>query len=177
MPSPPPAAARHTEAMEVLVIADTHVRADRRRDLPDVVWQAAAEVDVILHAGDVLTGSLLDDLAERAPLHAVLGNNDAGLERRLPETLELDLDGLAVAMIHDSGPTKGRAGRMRRRFPAADLVVFGHSHQPLDEAGDDGQRLFNPGSCTERRRAPHRTYGRLTIVDAHLLGHELVVVP
>jgi putative phosphoesterase len=162
--------------MDLLVVADTHLRADRRRDLPEAVWQAAAEVDVILHAGDVLTGSLLDDLAALAPLHAVLGNNDHGLERRLPETVQLDLDGLAVAMIHDSGPTKGRPGRMRRRFPEADVVIFGHSHQPLDEPGDDGQRLFNPGSCTERRRAPHRTYGRLTIESGSLLRHDVLII-
>lgn len=162
--------------MDVLVLADTHVRADRRRDLPDVVWQAATEVDVILHAGDVLVQGLLDDLAVHAPVHAVLGNNDAGLHGNVPETVELDLAGLAVAMIHDSGTRKGRAGRMRRRFPVADLVIFGHSHQPLDEPGDDGQRLFNPGSCTERRRAPHRTFGRLTIDDGRLLRHEVVVV-
>lgn len=159
------------------MLADTHVRADRRRDLPDVVWRAAAEVDVILHAGDVLAGSLLDDLGAHALVHAVLGNNDAGLETRLPETLELDLAGLTVAMVHDSGATKGRPARMRRRFPGADLVIFGHSHQPLDEAGDDGQRLFNPGSCTERRRAPYRTYGRLTIIDGTLLSHRVLTVP
>jgi len=163
--------------MDILVLADTHVRADRRRDLPAAVWQAAAEVDLILHAGDVLAAGLLDDLGALAPLHAVLGNNDAGLEDRLPDTLELDLDGLAVAMIHDSGPTKARAGRMRRRFPDAALVIFGHSHQPLDEAGDDGQHLFNPGSCTERRRAPHRTYGRLHIGDGRLLRHDVLTVP
>ncbi len=159
------------------MLADTHVRADRRRDLPGVVWCAAQEADVILHAGDVLTGGLLDDLTALAPVHAVLGNNDWGLEGRLPETLELDLDGLAVALIHDSGPTKGRPARLRRRFPDADLVVFGHSHQPLDEAGDAGQRLFNPGSCTERRRAPHRTYGLLHIESARLIRHEILVVP
>lgn len=171
------AAARHTGAMEVLVLADTHVRGDRRRDLPEVVWQAAGEVDVILHAGDVLVQGLLDDLAALAPVHAVLGNNDHGLVHRLPETLELDLAGLTVAMIHDSGATKARPARMRRRFPDADLVIFGHSHQPLDEAGDDGQRLFNPGSCTERRRAPHRTYGRLTIDDGALVRHQVLTIP
>ena len=78
-----------------------------------------------------------------------------------PRTPELDLDGLAVAMVHDSGQAQGRAARMRRWFPHADLVVFGHSHIPLDETAD-GVRIFNPGSPTDRRRQPHGTMGVLT---------------
>lgn len=163
--------------MEILVLADTHVRADRRRDLPAEVWDAADRAHLILHAGDVMTGSLLDDLAVRAPLRAVLGNNDAGLETRLPEQDELEVGGVRIALVHDSGPTKGRAARLHRRFPDADLVVFGHSHQPLDEEGTDGQRLFNPGSCTERRRAPHRTYGLLQVDDGRITDHQIRTLP
>lgn len=163
--------------MEVLVLADTHVKADRRRDLPAEVWDAADRAHLILHAGDVVTGSLLDDLAARGPLRAVLGNNDTGLERRLPVEDHVDVDGLRITLVHDSGPTTGRAGRMKRRYPDADLVIFGHSHLPLDEAGVDGQRLFNPGSCTERRRAPHRSYGRLVVEDGRLVDHEIVLLP
>lgn len=163
--------------MEVLVLADTHVKADRRRDLPAEVWDAADRAHLILHAGDVVTGSLLDDLAARAPLRAVLGNNDGGLEGRLPIEDHVDLDGFKITLVHDSGPTGGRAGRMKRRYTDADLVVFGHSHLPLDEEGVDGQRLFNPGSCTERRRAPHRTYGLLVVEDGRLLDHRVVPLP
>jgi putative phosphoesterase len=134
--------------VRALVLADTHLRPDRRRTLPEEVWAEAARADVILHAGDVLTGELLDRLAEHAPLHAVLGNNDVTLADSLPETLELDLDGVAVAMVHDSGARVGRPQRMRRRFPEAAVVVYGHSHLPDDSEGVDGQRLFNPGSCT-----------------------------
>ena len=155
------------------MLADTHVRADRRRDLPAEVWDAADRAHLILHAGDVITGSLLDDLAVRAPLRAVLGNNDSGLEARLPEQDEVDVEGVRIALVHDSGPAKGRAARMRRRFPDADVVIFGHSHQPLDDEGLDGQRLFNPGSCTERRRAPHRTYGLLTVDGGRLVDHRI----
>ena len=163
--------------VEVLVLADTHVRADRRRDLPAEVWDAADRAHLILHAGDVVTGSLLDDLAARAPLRAVLGNNDAGLEHRLPVEDRVDLDGCTVALVHDAGPARGRGPRMRRRFPDADVVVFGHSHLPLDEPGDDGQRLFNPGSSTERRRAPFRSYGLLTVEEGTLVDHRIVPVP
>ena len=162
--------------MEILVLADTHVRVDRRRDLPAEVWDAADRAHLILHAGDVVAASLLDDLASRAPLRAVLGNNDAGLEARLPEQDEVEVEGVRIALVHDSGPSKGRAARLRRRFPDADVVVFGHSHQPLDEEGVDGQRLFNPGSCTERRRAPSRTYGWLEIEDGDLREHRIVEV-
>ncbi len=163
--------------MEVLVLADTHVRADRRRDLPAEVWDAADRAHLILHAGDVMTASLLDDLADRAPLRAVLGNNDAGLEARLPGIDQVELAGVRIGLVHDSGPTKGRAARMRRRFPDADVVVFGHSHQPLDEEGLEGQRLFNPGSCTERRRSPHRTYGLLVIEDGRLIERHITSLP
>ncbi len=163
--------------IEVLVLADTHVKADRRRDLPAEVWDAADRAHLILHAGDVVTGSLLDDLEARAPLRAVLGNNDDGLEDRLPVEEQVDLDGYRITLVHDSGPTAGRPGRMKRRYPDADLVVFGHSHQPVDEEGVEGQRLFNPGSCTERRRAPQRTYGRLLVEHGCLVDHQIVALP
>jgi putative phosphoesterase len=164
-----------TDAVRALVLADTHVRADVRA-VPDVVWEAAASADVVLHAGDVVEGALLDRLAELAPIHAVLGNNDAALRDRLPEALELDLGGVRVAMIHDSGPRAGRPRRMRARFPDADLVVYGHSHLPDDSAGMDGQRLFNPGSCTQRRRAPTRTYGILDLHDGRISDHRIIDV-
>lgn len=162
--------------MRVLVISDTHMRPGLARDLPEVVWAAAEGADTILHAGDVVTRDLLDALAERAPVHAVLGNNDTALVGFLPEVLELALGGVAVGMIHDSGPTAGRPARMRRRFPGADLVVYGHSHIPFAGEGVDGQILFNPGSPTERRRQPHHTYGLLDLVDGEIVDRRIVVV-
>jgi putative phosphoesterase len=131
---------------------------------------------VILHAGDVVTRELLDELASYAPVHAVLGNNDHSLAGVLPETLEVDLDGVRVAMIHDSGARKGRPARLRRRFPNADVVVYGHSHLPDDSLGVDGQRLFNPGSPTERRRAPTRSFGILGASNGRLRRHEIVAL-
>lgn len=160
--------------MLALVLADTHMRPERARTLPDEVWAAAERADVVLHAGDVLTRHLLDDLAALTPTHAVLGNNDASLRGELPEVLELELAGVAVAMVHDAGPRRGRPARLRRRFPEADVVVFGHSHLPEDDLGVDGQRLFNPGSPTERRRAPHRTYGLLELAGGRVRSHRIV---
>jgi putative phosphoesterase len=160
--------------VRVLVLADTHVRADRRRTLPDEVWAAAHEADLILHAGDVVTPSLLEELDAHAPVHAVLGNNDVDLRGSLAETVELELDGVGVAMVHDAGPRRGREARLHRRFPTADVVIFGHSHLPEDAPGVDGQRIFNPGSCTERRRAPARSYGLLELAAATVVDHRIV---
>ena len=135
---------------------------------------AAAIADAILHAGDVTAPELLHELEGFAPVHAVLGNNDVSL--RLPETLQVELAGVRVAMIHDSGPTAGRAGRLRRRFPDADVVVFGHSHLPWDQTDARGQRHLNPGSPTERRMAPTRTVGLLELEGGEVRDYRLVVV-
>ena len=146
-----------------VVLSDTHIRRGWRRRLPDTAYAHLEEADVILHAGDIVIGEVLDELRGFAPVHAVLGNNDAELVGLLPETESLELDGVRIAMIHDSGPSAGRAGRMHRRFPWADVVVFGHSHIPWDDAGVEGQLLFNPGSPTERRAQPSHTLGTLDL--------------
>jgi len=158
--------------MRVGVISDTH--APRRwHSCPPRVAALLSDVDVILHAGDVCVPGVLAELAEFAPVHVVRGNND-GADIEAPEMLRLDLTGLVIGMIHDSGPKTGRAERMRRTFPDADLVVFGHSHIPLDETG--AVRIFNPGSPTDRRRQPHGTIGLLDIVDGKLLQARIVEV-
>lgn len=162
--------------MRVVVLADTH--APRRwRACPPAVAEHLRVADVILHAGDVCVPSVLDELAGYAPVHAVCGNNDGPdvVAWGAPETLELDLAGLRVAMIHDSGHKDGRTARLRRRFPDAGLVVFGHSHIPLDRTGD-GVRIFNPGSPTDRRRQPHGTIGLLDIADGVLTDARIVPV-
>jgi uncharacterized protein len=162
--------------VRIVVLADTH--APRRwRSCPAQVAAHLRGADVILHAGDVYTAAVLDELAAYAPVHAVLGNNDGPdvAAWGAPETLELDLDGLRVAMIHDSGPATGRPIRLRRRFPRANLVVFGHSHIPLDHA-ENGQRIFNPGSPTDRRRQPQGTLGVLTLTDGRLASAQIIPV-
>jgi putative phosphoesterase len=135
------------------------------------------QADLILHAGDVCTASVLTELAEYAPVTAVVGNNDdpSVAAWGAAETAELDLDGLRVAMVHDSGARTGRLPRMRRRFPGADLVVFGHSHIPLDESAP-GLRIFNPGSPTDRRRQPHGTLGVLEVDDGRLVEASIIPV-
>lgn len=160
----------------MVVLADTHIKRRSSRRLPDAAYDHLAEADVILHAGDVLVPEFLDELRGFAPVHAVLGNNDAELVGLLPESQVLDLDGVEVAMVHDSGQSAGRARRMHRRFPSADLVVFGHSHIPWNGVGVDGQILFNPGSPTERRRQPDHTLGRIDVDDGRVVSRRIEVV-
>src|ERR1700736_5420862 len=155
--------------MRVVVLADTH--APRRwKSCPPRVAAQLRRADVILHAGDVCTAAVLDELAGYAPVHVVRGNNDGPdvAAWGAAEVAELDLDGVRVAMLHDSGQAAGRGNRTRRRFPGGDLVVFGHSHIPRAQSGD-GVRVFNPGSPTDRRRQPHGTLGVLQISDGRLL--------
>ena len=160
----------------IVVLSDTHIRRGSARRLPDAVYGALDRADLVLHAGDVLVPEVLDELGGFAPVHAVLGNNDLELAGRLPERLEVDVDGVRIAMVHDSGARKGRPARLRRLFPDADVVVFGHSHLPVDEEGVDGQRLFNPGSPTERRMAPTKTIGVLETHAGRLTAHRIVDV-
>ena len=162
--------------MKVAVLADTH--APRYwKACPAEVARRLRGVDLILHAGDLCRATVLEELAAFAPVRAVLGNNDTPdvAAWGAPETLRLDLDGLAVAMVHDAGPAPGRPGRLRRRFPWADLVVFGHSHIPLDETAE-GVRIFNPGSPTDRRRQPRGTMGLLRVEGGRLLAARIVPV-
>lgn len=163
-------------AVKVVVLADTH--APRRwKGCPPAVAAQLRGAGIILHAGDVCTASVLDELAAYAPVRAVLGNNDGAdvAAWGAPETLELDIAGLPVAVVHDAGPAAGRPARLRRRFPAASLVIFGHSHIPLDHT-ENGQRIFNPGSPTDRRRQPQGTIGVLEIAGGRLLAAAIVPV-
>lgn len=163
--------------MNVVVLSDTHLRPGRDRRLPDAVYDALESADAVLHAGDIVTADLLHELSGFAPVHAVLGNNDLDPAlSHLPERLLVELDGVRVGMVHDSGPSAGREARMRRLFPDADVVVFGHSHVPWNAAGVDGQLLFNPGSPTERRAQPVHTYGTLGLVDGRVAAARVIPV-
>ena len=111
---------------------------------------------------------MLAELRELGRVVAVHGNVDSPeLRSELPESISLDLDGVTLAVIHDAGPAKGRLERLRARFPDADAVVFGHSHMPLHEERD-GFQIFNPGSPTERRRAPSRSMGEGTVAKGRI---------
>jgi len=145
----------------IAVIADTHMPKGKRR-LPEECVERICEAEALIHAGDFSAASVLAELRELCSVVlAVHGNvDDAELRRQLPEELEVEIGGHTVALLHDTGPAKGRLARMRTRFPDADALVFGHSHLPLHEEAD-GFQIFNPGSPTERRRAPRPSMGLL----------------
>lgn len=167
-------------ATTAVVLADTHLRTGTdgsfRRWLPDTAEPYLASADLILHAGDLLDEGALDRLRAYAPVRAVLGNNDHSLVRVLPRTVCFDLAGVKVAMVHDSGASAGRARRMRGRFPDADVVVFGHSHAPCNETGEDGQVLFNPGSPTQRRAQPSHSLGLLVAAGGRITDRRIVTL-
>ena len=154
--------------MRAVVLADTHVP-DFAKKLPDGLAPALRRADLILHAGDVTSPSVLDELRAYAPVHVALGNNDGRDVREWGalDEVHLELEGVRLVMVHETGPATGRERRLRRRFPDADVVVFGHSHIPIDSSAD-GLRLFNPGSPTWKRRQPGPTYGLLTVRNGRM---------
>ncbi len=165
-----------TGLVRIAVLSDTH-SPRRWKRCPPAVATVLDGVDLILHAGDVCLIETLHELRAFAPVLAVHGNNDGDdiTAWGAPEVLETELDGLPVAMLHDSGPAQGRGARLRRRFPDAALVVFGHSHIPWDETYNE-QRAFNPGSPTDRRRQPHGTMGELLIDTGELVSARIFEV-
>jgi uncharacterized protein len=160
--------------VRLLVIADTHVP-KRARDLPAAVWAAVDEADVVVHAGDWVDVALLDRLAARSrTLLGVFGNNDGPAVRaRLPEVARTVLDGLRVAVVHETGAAQGRERRCAAQFPDCDVLFFGHSHIPWDSTTDGGLRLLNPGSPTDRRRQPYPTYLTATVHSGQLRDVQL----
>jgi uncharacterized protein len=159
-----------TRPMLIAIIADTHLPRGMRR-LPDACVERIAAADLLLHAGDFVTADVLRKLdAIGPPVVGVHGNMDsAELRRLLPAERVVDAGGARIAMLHDAGPRRGRLERIRRRFgDRAEAVVFGHSHVPLHEIGPDGFQIFNPGSPTERRRAPAHTMGVARVEDGDL---------
>jgi putative phosphoesterase len=160
--------------LRLALIADTHLPRGAR-SLPDSCLHVLREADLIVHAGDFRDASVLAELRELGPVAAVHGNVDSPeLRHDLPEALSLELEEVVLGVIHDAGPSKGRLERLRRRFPDADAVVFGHSHLPLHEQRD-GFQIFNPGSPTERRRAPHRSMGEARVEGERIEFHHLAL--
>lgn len=154
--------------MELAIISDTHLPRGGR-SLPEACLARLRAADLILHAGDLVAVEVLELLESLGPpVHAVHGNVDEpALRMRLPAVRVVEAEGARIVMTHDGGPAAGRLGRLRRRFPDADAVVFGHSHLPLHEASG-GFQIFNPGSPTERRRAPAHTMGVATAAAGRL---------
>jgi len=142
----------------------------RAKDLPAPVWDAVDAADVVVHAGDWISVDLLDALSSRAKrLVGVWGNNDGpDLRARLPEVARVELDGVRMAVVHETGAAQGREKRCAKAYPDVDVLVFGHSHIPWDTTADTGLRLLNPGSPTDRRRQPTHTWMTAETNAGHL---------
>jgi uncharacterized protein len=156
--------------MKVAVLADTHTQG-MSRTIPMGAWPYLESADRILHAGDVVDPAVIVDLQALAPTTVVMGNCDAMDVRDAGalDEVEIELGGIRIAMLHDSGLSEGRRTRMRKRFPDARVVIFGHSHIPYNE-DRDGLLLFNPGSPTWKRQAPFTSMGLLWIDDGTVEG-------
>jgi hypothetical protein len=167
---------RKTGPVLIALLSDTH-GPRRWKRCPSDVDRRLRDVDLILHAGDACTADVLRELSEYAPVRAVIGNNDGPDVAAWGATpvLECELEGVRVAVVHDSGLAAGRAARLRRMFPAAQVVVFGHSHIPWDQT-EDGQRAINPGSPTDRRRQPTGTIGLLRLDAGQVVSATVVPV-
>lgn len=130
--------------LRVLVglISDTHslLRAE--------AMAALHGVDLILHAGDVGTWTVLRELGTIATVHAVYGNTD-GPELGLPASLALTLDGVRIHVSHGHELGSPTPARLVARYPAG-VIVYGHTHKPLIET-HDGTLVVNPGAAGPRR--------------------------
>lgn len=156
--------------MQLAIISDTHLPHGGRA-LPDACVARLRAADLIVHAGDFTRAEVLYELQAYGEVVAVHGNvDDMELRRMLPPERIVELPGgVRIALTHDAGPRDGRLERMRRRFPDAHALVYGHSHQPLHETDPaSGFQLFNPGSPTDRRRAPHHTMGSALVADGRV---------
>jgi hypothetical protein len=160
--------------VRLLLLADTHLPR-RAKDLPPRVWAEVETADLVVHAGDWVDVAALDALEARAPgLLACWGNNDGpALRARLPEVAHATLEGVRVAVVHETGGAAGRERRAELAHPDVDLLVFGHSHIPWDSTSARGMRLLNPGSPTDRRRQPVCTFMTLELRDGVIRDVEL----
>jgi uncharacterized protein len=162
--------------VRVAIVSDTHLPRGSRT-VPAACIERLEQADAILHCGDFVTAEVLDWFERLGPpVHAVLGNvDDTRLQDRLPEVHVAELGRARIGMVHVPGPKAGRVERLRRLFPDADAVVFGHTHMPEHAEAEDGFQVFNPGSPTERRRAPAHTMGMATVEDRRV-EFELIAV-
>jgi uncharacterized protein len=173
---PPATRARPTDpvgagtlaAVRLAIVSDTHMPRGTRR-LPDRCVELCGGADAILHCGDFMTAEVVQQFrALGPPLHAVHGNVDRpDVRAALPETAQPAFGDVTIGMVHDPGPKAGRLARLRARFPSAAAVLFGHTHMPEHEDAE-GFQIFNPGSPTERRRAPAHTMGMATVAGDRL---------
>ena len=160
----------------LLLISDTHIPGRARR-LPEAVLAAADAADLIVHAGDWVSAAVLAELEQHGEVLGVYGNNDGDdLRALLPEVARREVEGVRMAVVHETGDARRREARMAAAFPDTDVLVFGHSHIPWDTVAPGGLRLLNPGSPTDRRRQPHHTMMTALLADGALREVELIEI-
>ncbi|MGI9097639.1 MAG: metallophosphoesterase family protein [Solirubrobacteraceae bacterium] len=161
--------------MQLAILSDTHMPRGNRT-IPAACLDRCRAADAILHAGDLSDVPVLELLRGLGPpVHAIHGNADsAAIRAILPARLEIELEGVRIGMTHAPGPAAGRLHRLRLAFPRSRAVIFGHTHMPEHDE-QDGFQVFNPGSPTERRRAPAHTMGVARIADG-AIAFDLIVV-
>ena len=148
--------------MQLGVISDTHLRSGTG-DLCPRLAAAFEGVDLILHAGDIVARSVLEDLAGIAPVEAVAGNMDLPeVKRVLPEARIIEVGGHRIGLTHGAGPVSSIRPRVRGLFEGVSAIVFGHTHSPLI-CREEGILLVNPGSPGEGRGGAAGTVGRLHV--------------
>ena len=165
---------QHDPGVHLVLLADTHVPR-RARDLPAPVWSAIEAADVVVHAGDWVSVELYEALSRRSRrLVGCHGNNDGPeLHRLLPHVARVELAGIRLTVVHETGQATGRERRCDADHPDVDVLVFGHSHIPWDTVSPSGMRLLNPGSPTDRRRQPFATFMTASVHDGALGDVEL----
>lgn len=157
----------------ILVTSDTHLSSGSR--LPAPLLQLAGRADHVVHAGDFTELDVHGTLATLAPVTAVHGNvDDLATMQALPDRTEVDLDGVRIGVVHDPGPSVDRHARLRDWFPACAVVVYGHTHMPELTRVDDDLLVINPGSPTQRRRAPTHTACWLEVADGAVVAADIV---
>ena len=140
----------------IALVGDTHLPRGTRR-LPERCVEILRSAAAIVHTGDLTSLAVLDALEAFAPVHAVRGNVDEpAVRERLPGRLVVELEGLGIGVVHDGGARDRREARLRSWFPDCDVIAYGHSHVP-EISSYEGCWIVNPGSPTDRRRAPAHT--------------------
>jgi uncharacterized protein len=135
------------------------------RSLPEQCLRRLAEADLVLHAGDFVSGEVLEQLRGYGTLEVVHGNMDEeSLRRALPREHVVEVGNARIGLVHDAGPRAGRHARLAARFPDCDAVVYGHTHWP-EVSRHRRMLILNPGSPTERRRSPAPSFLLLRVAD------------
>lgn len=151
------------------VLSDTHIP-HAAKVLPAEVIEAFAEVDAILHAGDITDYAVITQLESLAEVSAVYGNMDPAETRtRVEARRVIELGGVRIGLTHGQGAPAGLPDRVAQQFDGVEVVVFGHSHRALNERRGR-VLLFNPGSATDTHFAPFRSYGILQISRGDVQG-------